>query len=126
MLMASRFGATVEFMRIEGAPTLGDIGSFLTLGPIECLIAGAFSKRALSRPSPQAAGNDRNASDLGVLPQWRLDDLYEGMDSPRFAADLKRAAADARSFAAAYQGKLAELAKAADAGERLVRGGSRL
>ncbi len=64
-------------------------------------------------------GQDRNASDLGVLPQWRLDDLYEGMDSPRFAADLKRAAADARSFAAAYQGKLADIAKAADAGERL-------
>ncbi len=64
-------------------------------------------------------GQDRNASDLGVLPQWRLDDLYEGMDLPRFAADLKRAAADARSFAAAYQGKLADIAKAADAGERL-------
>jgi oligoendopeptidase F len=62
---------------------------------------------------------DVNAPDLGALPQWRLDDLYEGMDSPRFAADLKRAAADAASFAASYQGKLAELAKGADAGERL-------
>jgi len=64
-------------------------------------------------------GQDWNAPDLGVLPQWRLDDLYEGMDSPRFAADLERAAADARSFAAAYRSKLADIAKAADAGERL-------
>ena len=64
-------------------------------------------------------GQGLGGQDLGVLPQWRLDDLYEGMDSPRFAADLKRAAADARTFATAYQGKLAELAKASDAGERL-------
>ncbi len=66
-----------------------------------------------------ANAKDAGAPDLGALPQWRLDDLYEGMDSPRFAADIKRAAADAASFAASYQGKLAELAKGADAGERL-------
>jgi oligoendopeptidase F len=64
-------------------------------------------------------GREQGGQDLGVLPQWRLDDLYEGMDSPSFAADLRRAAADARTFATAYQGKLAELAKASDAGERL-------
>ena len=56
---------------------------------------------------------------MGVLPQWRLDDLYEGMDSPRFAADLQRAAAEARNFATTYQGKLAELAKGSHAGELL-------
>ncbi len=66
-------------------------------------------------PAVQEAGG----LDLGVLPQWRLDDLYESMDSPRFAADLARAAAEARNFAATYQGKLAELVKASDAGERL-------
>ncbi|MGO4870957.1 MAG: M3 family oligoendopeptidase [Roseiarcus sp.] len=67
------------------------------------------------------SGEARNSAgrDLGVLPQWRLDDLYEGMDSPRFAADLERAAADAANFAARYRGKLAELAAGADAGERL-------
>ncbi|HEY1941065.1 MAG TPA: M3 family oligoendopeptidase [Roseiarcus sp.] len=57
--------------------------------------------------------------DLGALPQWRLDDLYEGMDSPKFAEDLSRAAADAKRFASAYQGNLADFAKAPDAGERL-------
>jgi len=75
--------------------------------------AGAFQAVAAG------GGQDSAKPDLGLLPQWRLDDLYEGMDSPRFAADLQRAAAEARTFAAAYQGKLAELVKASDAGERL-------
>jgi len=69
-----------------------------------------------------AAGGDKHGAsrpDLGDLPQWRLEDLYEGMDSPRFAADLARAAADAAAFAAAYRGKLAEIAAGADAGKRL-------
>ena len=80
--------------------------------------AGVFS--AVAAGGGQAAhAKDAGAPDLGALPQWRLDDLYEGMDSPRFAADLERAAADAASFAASYRGKLAELAKGADAGERL-------
>ena len=53
---------------------------------------------------------------LGALPQWRLDHLYPGMDSPEFAADLARASADAKSFAAAHKGRLAErLAEGGDA-----------
>ena len=60
---------------------------------------GARAARATSAASPAAAA----AVDLGPLPQWRLDDLYEGMDSPRFAADLARAATEAKRFAATYQ-----------------------
>ena len=37
--------------------------------------------------------------DLGALPEWRLQDLYEGMDSPRFAADIERAEREAKLFA---------------------------
>jgi oligoendopeptidase F len=81
--------------------------------------AGVFQAVA-SGGGREANAGDGNAPDLGALPQWRLDDLYEGMDSPRFAADLQRAAAEAASFATTYQGKLAELAKGADAGERLA------
>ena len=86
--------------------------------------AGVFQTGAAGGGGQGSKGQDpkrpdSKGQDLGVLPQWRLDDLYEGMDSPRFAADLKRAAAEARNFATTYQGKLAELVKAPDAGERL-------
>ena len=61
--------------------------------------------------SPDAALSPPPAPpDLGALPEWRLQDLYEGMDSPRFAADLERAEREAKLFAEAYRGKLAELA----------------
>jgi len=60
------------------------------------------------------------AADLGALPEWRLADLYQGMDSPRFAADFERAEGEARRFAEAYRGKLAALADRADAGEMLA------
>jgi oligoendopeptidase F len=60
------------------------------------------------------------SSDLGQLPQWRLDDLYEGMDSPRFAADLKRAQEEAKQFAATYRGGLLKLAGEPDGGEALA------
>jgi oligoendopeptidase F len=45
--------------------------------------------------------------DLGALPEWRLDHLYPGMDSPEFAADLARAADQAKAFASAHKGQLA-------------------
>jgi oligoendopeptidase F len=60
------------------------------------------------------------ASDLGQLPQWRLDDLYDGMDSPRFAADLKRAHEEAKQFAKTYRGKLSKLADEPEGGEALA------
>jgi oligoendopeptidase F len=41
------------------------------------------------------------------LPSWDLRDLYASPDSPEIAADLDRADADARAFAAAHAGRLA-------------------
>jgi oligoendopeptidase F len=75
--------------------------------------SGAFQSAAV------AGGPEPSRPDLGPLPQWRLEDLYEGMQAPRFAEDLSRAADDSKSFAARYQGKLAELAGGAEAGQRL-------
>ncbi|MBV9908184.1 MAG: oligoendopeptidase F, partial [Hyphomicrobiales bacterium] len=54
-------------------------------------------------PSPAPA-------DLGALPEWRLEHLYEGIDSSHFAADLERAEREAKLFADAYRGKLDALA----------------
>src|ERR1700733_6446412 len=64
-------------------------------------------------PSPAPA-------DLGQLPEWRLEDLYESMDSPRFAADLERAERGAKLFAETWRGKLSEFADRPDAGETLA------
>jgi oligoendopeptidase F len=53
------------------------------------------------------------------LPRWRLDDLYSGLDSPVYAADMKKAAHDCRQFAATYRGGLAELLAGPDPAQRL-------
>ncbi len=54
------------------------------------------------------------------MPQWRLEDLYESMDSARFVADLERAQTEARLFSDAWRGKLAAIAAAESRGERLA------
>ena len=46
---------------------------------------------------------------LGELPTWKLEDLYSSPTGPDLDADLKRAAADAESFAKDYEGKVAAL-----------------
>jgi oligoendopeptidase F len=51
------------------------------------------------------------ASGLGDLPAWNLADLYPAIDSPALARDLDQAASDAESYAARYQGRLAEIAE---------------
>jgi oligoendopeptidase F len=50
--------------------------------------------------------------DATGLPQWNLADLYPGMDSPEFAADLQQAAQRALAFEEEWKGKLAEHARA--------------
>ncbi len=59
------------------------------------------------------------ASDLGALPEWRLEHLYPGIGSTQFAADLARAGEDAKTFAAAHKGRLAE--ELAQGGDVLAR-----
>jgi oligoendopeptidase F len=48
---------------------------------------------------------------LGAMPEWQLDHLYPGMDSPAFARDMAAAQNDSVAFAKAWQGKLEEIAK---------------
>lgn len=47
---------------------------------------------------------------LGQLPEWDLTDLYAAPDAPELARDLTALEGACASFAADYQGKLAELA----------------
>src|SRR5271165_1382906 len=74
-----------------------------------------FSDFVYSAQAPAPA-----ATELGALPQWRLDDLYESMDSPRFAADLERAQRESKAFAATWRGTLAAIAASPAAGEKLA------
>ena len=76
--------------------------------------------RRLSEPLYAPEAEAAAASGLGALPQWRLDDLYESLDSPSFAADLGRAQTDAKAFAETWRGKLAGVAASPGAGVRLA------
>ncbi len=48
-------------------------------------------------------------SDLGALPEWDLNDLYPGPDSPELQKDLDEAAQEARAFNERYKGKVSGL-----------------
>eukprot|EP01037_Dinobryon_pediforme_P012088 gene12088-12178_t len=69
--------------------------------------------------SNQSKSNATVVNEFGTLPLWNLTDLYPAMDAPEFAADMARAAADCDAFAAAYAGKLAEIAQRPDAALKL-------
>jgi oligoendopeptidase F len=53
-------------------------------------------------------------------PEWNLADLYPAMDAPEVKRDLERGAAECLAFERDYKGKLAELAKGANAGAALA------
>ncbi len=55
---------------------------------------------------------DGAAAASAALPSWDLGDLYASPQDPRIEADLAAAREGAERFAAAYQGKLAELSGA--------------
>ncbi len=58
-------------------------------------------------PDGQAPAAPQGAEPATALPTWTLADLYPSLDSPAIRADLDRAAADAKAFAASHAGKLA-------------------
>ena len=60
----------------------------------------------LARARAGARGPARRPAELGALPEWDLTDLYPGMDTPGFRADLARAEAECKAFAETYRGKL--------------------
>jgi oligoendopeptidase F len=61
----------------------------------------------------QTSAMPRQTDDLVALPQWNLADLYPSMESPAFASDLAKAAAECKGFDVAYKGNLEALAKKA-------------
>ena len=60
------------------------------------------------------------APKLDALPEWNLNDLYPGLDSPEIKRDLERADSDCLAFEKEFKGKLAQLAAGDDAGRALA------
>ena len=56
---------------------------------------------------------------LGALPEWNLNDLYPGPDSPQLKWDLENAETRCVAFEADFKGKLAALAAGPEAGKAL-------
>ncbi len=61
--------------------------------------------------SPVKAGAGVSKIELGLMPEWDLSDLYAGPAAPQITADITAAGEEAKRMKAAYQGKLADLAK---------------
>ncbi len=55
------------------------------------------------------AVTEAGGAPLGDLPEWDLTDLYPAADDPKLLSDLDKLEADCASFAADYEGKLADL-----------------
>src|ERR1035438_6697547 len=72
--------------------------------------------RAMAKSSPRK--KPTKSPKLGVLPEWNLDDLYPGLDSPELKWDLENAETRCRAFEADFKGKLAALGAGPDAGKR--------
>lgn len=45
-------------------------------------------------------------NEIGILPEWNLSDLYDGLDSEQLKIDLQRCKDDAVAFEQRYKGKL--------------------
>jgi len=65
-------------------------------------------------------GGEAAAAALDGLPEWRLDDLYKGMDDPRFLADREAALKDSIAFESDYQDTLADRLESPGGGRTLA------
>lgn len=73
----------------------------------------------MARQATASAKVAHSNADLGHLPEWKLSDLYPGMDSAEYARDLARADAECRAFSSRFRGQLDAIARAPDAAQQL-------
>ncbi|MCC5978268.1 MAG: M3 family oligoendopeptidase [Salinarimonas sp.] len=69
--------------------------------------------------APAEAPAKPASRDLGDLPEWNLGDLYPGMNSADFAADMQKVRADCAAFQEKWRGKLDGLARGEGAAQAL-------
>jgi len=69
--------------------------------------------------SSQETASRQDNEELGALPEWQLDDLYEAQDSVELVSDLAWAEEQCESFHETYAGKLGDLLAGGDASQAL-------
>ncbi len=79
-----------------------------------------IAKTPSSLPVCHAAAQS-GALDMDSLPEWRLDDLYAGLDDPRIQADLAALEADIEAFAKEFAGTLPSVAADGTLGGAVMR-----
>jgi oligoendopeptidase F len=77
----------------------------------------ATLKKSKKNPKKRAEKKPK----LGTLPQWNLDDLYPGMDSPEIKWDLENSDNQCAVFERDFKGRLAAMAAGEGAGATLAR-----
>jgi len=69
---------------------------------------------------PKSARKTKKSPKFGALPEWNLDDLYPGLDSPELKWDLENADNRCVAFEADFKGRLQAMAAGPDAGKELA------
>ena len=74
----------------------------------------------------KSAKKSKKAPKLGALPEWNLNDLYPGPDSPELKWDLENAETRSAAFEADFKGKLVATGGRAGRRQGAGRGGQAL
>jgi oligoendopeptidase F len=92
---------------MRGVLTVKGKGRLNEVSQMETGIAdGCFCASAAPYPKKQ---KDLIMKTASSLPEWNLNDLYDGPKSAALTADIAKAEADCQAFAADFQGKLADM-----------------
>jgi oligoendopeptidase F len=73
-----------------------------------------------SSSARKSKASSKGPTKLGPLPEWNLDDLYSGIDSPQIGRDLAQADTDCAAFERDFKGRLATMAAGEGAGTALA------
>jgi oligoendopeptidase F len=73
-----------------------------------------------SSSARKSKASSKAPTKLGPLPEWNLDDLYSGIDSPQIGRDLAQADTDCAAFERDFKGRLATMAAGEGAGAALA------
>ena len=76
-------------------------------------------KRLPAMPKTASPQKPKKTPKLGELPEWNLNDLYPGIDSPEFKRDLEMAQGECLAFEQAFKGRLSTLIAGENGGRAL-------